>query len=403
MRRSLNALTAVFLITLMVCSVALPQFTNFEQESEILVDLPESYPTSARSTPATILATGSGQANEDGEHMIALPNGGWVVGVSEWTNSTLTYGTHTLNPSSPYNAGGLGEFYLATLDDKGSWTGFISADHSQSVGSGGTSVLTDVAVGMAGEIFVSGYFYGEIAFGPPGPNSIISNLNSGYHYEGFMAKADPMGNWMWATSLSTLVNGSGEFSEASAIAVDMMGDLFVTGEFSGETDFGGISINATSRDVFVAKYDGNMGTLTWVVNGGGIGADQVFDMSMTPAGGVKLATITDGVAQWGTKSHAALGNVDAVIVEIDAKGGTISTTGIGTSNQITAVLKLHVMGVEIHSWLVRLMEPSPMVDGLRHQVTEVTTSSLRKVQQIKQTVGCKSQVQAHSMNRKVLL
>ena len=342
MRRGFNTLTAVFLTTLMICSVAVPQFTNYEQESATLVDGAESYPTSARSTPATILAVGSGQANEDGEHMLALPNGGWVVGVSEWTNSTLTYGTHTLAPSSPYNGGGLGEFYLAMLDDQGSWTGFISADHSTSVGSGGTSVLTDVAVGMAGEIFVSGYFYGEIAFGSPGPNSIISNLNSGYHYEGFVAKADPLGNWMWATSLSTLVNGSGEFSEASALAVDVTGDLFVTGEFSGETDFGGISINATSRDVFVAKYDGNMGTLTWVVNGGGIGADQVFDMSITPAGGVKLATITDGLSQWGLNNHAALGTIDAVIVELDANGGTISTTGIGTSNQITAVLKIHV-------------------------------------------------------------
>jgi hypothetical protein len=38
MRRGFNALTAVFLITLMICSVAVPQFTNYEQESGTLVD-----------------------------------------------------------------------------------------------------------------------------------------------------------------------------------------------------------------------------------------------------------------------------------------------------------------------------------------------------------------------------
>ena len=56
----------------------------------------------------------------------------------------------------------------------------------------------------------------------------------------------------------------------------MMGDLLVSGTFSGETDFGGISINVTSQDVFVAKYDGNQGSLRWVINGGGIGTDQIL-------------------------------------------------------------------------------------------------------------------------------
>ena len=344
MRTRLNALLPIFLIAIMLGSVAMPQFSNVSDEPLELEQEPVLFETAGRSVPATILAAGSGQANEDGEHIAALPNGGWVVGVSEWTNSTLTYGTHTLTPSSPYNSVGYGEFYLAKMDDKGAWTGFISADHSATTGAGGLSIMTDVAIGMGGEIFVSGYFYGEIFFGPPGPNTLISNLNSGYHLEGFIAKADPFGNWMWAKSFSTLVNGTGEFSRATSLSVDMMGDLLVSGTFSGETDFGGISINVTSQDVFVAKYDGNQGSLRWVINGGGIGTDQIYDMSLTPSGGVKLATTTDGVSQWGTNTYIALGQVDAVIVEIDSNGGVVGTTGIGTSSQITAVLKLHVDG-----------------------------------------------------------
>ena len=251
MRTRSNALLAVFLTTLMVCSVIVPQFSDVESNADVLVEEHEMFPTSGRSSPASILTSGSGQANEDGEHIAALPNGGWVVGMSEWTNSTLSYGTHTLSPTSPYNSIGLGEFYLAMFDDQGLWTGFISADHSNVGKNGAFSVLTDVAIGVAGEIFVAGYFYGEIAFGPPGPNTLISNLNSGYHEEGFVAKADPMGNWMWASSFSTLVNGTGEFSRTTALAVDMMGNLFVTGEFTGETDFGGLSINATSQDIYL--------------------------------------------------------------------------------------------------------------------------------------------------------
>ena len=123
MRTRLNALLPIFLIVIMVTSVAMPQFSNVDQEAdEQLDDSPEAFSTLGRSAPTSILAAGSGQANEDGEHIIALPNGGWVVGMSEWTNSTLTYGTHTLSPTSPYNQAGFGEFYLAKMDDKGAWT-----------------------------------------------------------------------------------------------------------------------------------------------------------------------------------------------------------------------------------------------------------------------------------------
>ena len=102
MRTRLNALLPIFLIVIMVTSVAMPQFSNVDQQSdEQLDETPEAFSTLGRSSPTSILAAGSGQANEDGEHIIALPNGGWVVGMSEWTNSTLTYGTHTLSPTLP--------------------------------------------------------------------------------------------------------------------------------------------------------------------------------------------------------------------------------------------------------------------------------------------------------------
>ena len=141
--------------------------------------------------------------------------------------------------------------------------------------------------------------------------------------EGFIAKADPTGNWMWAKSFTTLVNGSGEFSRTTAMQVDMMGDLFVTGMFQGETDFGGMSLNATSQDVYVAKFDGNQGTLSWVIYGGGIGSDSVFDMTITPSNGVKIATGTTGISQWGSNNYIAVGSLDAVIVEIDPNAAIV--------------------------------------------------------------------------------
>ena len=339
MRTHVNSATALLLTALMLTSLL-----SIQQPTPVEV-LPEDSGsdepllTSGRSSSTSILAAGSGTNSEFGDHIEALPNGGWVIG-SDY-NSTLTYGTKTLSPTSPYAPfNGGGEFFLAIMDGKGAWTNLVGADHSY--GSGGLSFIEDITVGMGGEIFVSGNFYGEIAFGAPNPNTIISNTNSGFHDEGFIAKADSMGNWLWAKSFSTLVNGSGEFSSTTAMQVDMMGDLFVTGMFQGETDFGGVSLNATSQDIYVAKYDGNQGTLNWVIYGGGIGTDSVFDMAITPSNGVKLATAANSISQWGANYYQSVGNADAVLVEIDANGAVLGLTGMGTPNQETLVLQIRV-------------------------------------------------------------
>ena len=327
MRTPVNAATALLLTALMLTSLfAIQQHNPVEVLPEDDLSFDEPLLTSGRSASTSILAAGSGANSEFGDHIEALPNGGWVVG-SEF-NSTLTYGSKTLSPTSPYATfNGGGEFFLAIMDGKGAWSNLVGADHNY--GSGGLSFITDITVGVAGEIFVSGYFYGEIAFGAPNPNTIISNTNSGFHDEGFIAKADPMGNWMWAKSFTTLVNGTGENSRTTAMQVDMMGNLFVTGTFQGETDFGGTSLNATSQDIYVAKFDGNQGTLSWVIYGGGIGTDSVFDMAITPSNGVKIATATTSISQWGSNNYGAVGAADAVIVEIDANAVVL---GIGVAD-----------------------------------------------------------------------
>lgn len=294
--------------------------------------------TSARGSSKSFISSGgSSTQNIDASHIEPDPNGGWVIG-SEY-NTTLTFGTQTLQRTSPYNAG---EFFVATMDSAGTWQSLFGADHS--FGGGGLSYLTDVKVDVGGEILVTGYFYGDISFsgGQGNPPAIISNTNSGFHFEGFFAKCDSFGNWLWANSFTTLVNGSGEYSVASGSAIDLAGDIFITGEFQGETDFGGFALNVSSTQVFVAKYSGMIGTLDWVVSGGGIGTNSIYDSAVTPSGGIKLATISDGFAQWSTSSYVAVGTVDAVIVELDATGAVLNLNGIGASGQQTRVTDITI-------------------------------------------------------------
>ena len=296
--------------------------------------------TSARASSASFISSGGSSTQSiDSAHIEADPYGGWIIG-SEY-NTTLTFGTKTLQPTSPIG-GTYGEFFLATIDNAGTWQSVFGADHSY--GAGGLSFLTDVSVDDFGDIIITGYYYGEISFsgGMGNPSSVLSNTNSGYFFEGFIAKADSMGNWLWANGFVTQVNGSGEYSLAKGVQADMAGDLFITGEFEGETNFGGFILNVSSTQVFLAKYSGIDGALEWVVDGGGIGTNSVFDLAVTPTGGVKLATISDGFAQWGSSSYIAVGSIDAVIVELDPSGVVLNLNGIGSNAQQTIVTDIQI-------------------------------------------------------------
>lgn len=335
LNRTFSALLLTFLMLASIMVMESPDLVEHPLETESQ----EPQFTSGRGASNSYLSAGGSTSQSiDARHIAALGGAGWIIG-SEY-NASLTFGTTTLQPTSPYGSA-YGEFFLAMVDDTGVWRSVIGADHSY--GAGGLSFLTDIAVDISGDIAISGYYYGEISFPrSSGPDIILSNTNSGYHFEGFVATLTPNGDWQWVRGLETLVNGTGEYSSTSGVAFSASGDVLLTGEFEGETDFGGIPLNVTNTEIYVASYDFGSGGLNWVLNGGGIGVNRVFDLAPTTNGGVKLATISDGFSQWGTTSYLAKGTVDAVIVEVDPSGALLGLTGYGTPNEQTIILNIDI-------------------------------------------------------------
>ena len=335
LNRTFSALLLTFLMLASIMVMESPDLVEHPLETESQ----EPQFTSGRGASNSYLSAGGSTSQSiDARHIAALGGAGWIIG-SEF-NTSLTFGTNTLQPTSPYGSA-YGEFFLAMVDDTGVWRSVIGADHSY--GAGGLSFLTDIAVDISGDIAISGYYYGEISFPrSSGPDIILSNTNSGYHFEGFVATLTPNGDWQWVRGLETLVNGTGEYSSTSGVAFSASGDVLLTGEFEGETDFGGIPLNVTNTEIYVASYDFGSGGLNWVLNGGGIGVNRVFDLAPTTNGGVKLATISDGFSQWGTTSYLAKGTVDAVIVEVDPSGALLGLTGYGTPNEQTIILNIDI-------------------------------------------------------------
>ena len=60
--------------------------------------------------------------------------------------------------------------------------------------------------------------------------------------DGFIAKIDATGNWLWATSFDTATNNDSNNSVVTGLDIDpVSGDLIVSGTHKGPTDFDGYS------------------------------------------------------------------------------------------------------------------------------------------------------------------
>ncbi len=164
-------------------------------------------------------------------HAIACDAAGnaYVTGV--FTESAL-FGSHSLEAPGNYQD----EIYLAKLSPSGNWLWAIQG--------GGThdDWGWDVEVGVDGNCFVTGWVIGTVDFGS---HHLISYSTQ---EAVFIAKADPDGNWLWAT------RAEGGFAIGYGIDTDPAGNSYVCGSFNYLNYFGPDTIEALGYlDVFVAK------------------------------------------------------------------------------------------------------------------------------------------------------
>ena len=329
MRRTPAGL-ALSLTVLLLLSIIGSTLVNVAPVTVLDDDLETSMNTGGRSTSAEVFLAGGGSSTHDEfSGAIASVDNGWVVaGDVNSSAASLVFGTQTYTPTSPYSNGN--DFFLASVDNSGTWNYVVGADHSQ----GGVSFMADVT-SHAGNGIVAGYMYGPVDFG-------MTSLSTAVQFDGFVAQADAMGNWMWAKGFQTLPNSSTDSSIPQAVTVDQLGDVIVAGYFSGETDFGGTTFNVSNAEIFIAKLDGANGALKWAVTGGGIGNQQVTDIVVDNAGNIHVAVLTQNNVLFGTNSYNVVGTQDSVIVKLSSAGAFQSVTGYGIANQAVSLTALAV-------------------------------------------------------------
>ena len=120
---------------------------------------------------------------------------------------------------------------------------------------------------------------------------------------------------------------------SSGIAVDAVGNSYLTGNFSGSATFGPGETNATTLisvgldDIFVAKHDPS-GDLVWAKRAGGTGFDQAFGIAVDGSGNSYVTgrfrnPATFGPAETNETTLTSADSDDIFVAKYDASGDLV--------------------------------------------------------------------------------
>jgi hypothetical protein len=213
--------------------------------------------------------------------------------------STATWGA----PLQPFSGGV--DAFVAKLDSSGNllWNTFL--------GGSGVDEIYGLAADATGNIFVTGY--STATWGSP-------VLAFGGGTATLVAKLDSTGTVIWNTFLG------GGFSFGRAVAVDAMGNVYLTGHSGGSWGSPIRAFIGGPFDAFAAKLDFN-GNLIWNTFLGGGGADYGNSVAADMSGNIIVGGNSE--TGWGSPLQPYAGGIAGFIAKLDATGTLTWNTFLG--------------------------------------------------------------------------
>jgi len=303
-----RTLLSVAIIAILLTSF-IPTNISIDLEDEKLVLF-------ADSEPELLIAAGSSTGHVNGSEIESIPQGIVVAGD---TRNSLNLGGIQLQATSGYNTVVDADSYVALIDEQGNWQWALMPSASQ-----GLTFIETMTTSPTGDIYIGGTVLGQVNFG--------SNAIQSSNLDGFVAKIDPSGQWLWATSFSTATNNDSNNSVVKGLDIDPTdGSLIVSGTHKGPTDFGGTLITNSDNEFFLAELDPLAGSLNWVFTAGGIGDDNSGDVVVDSFGTIWQTGTTSGTFSANGKTHQALSQADTVLVKWSSQGVVQSVIGMASS------------------------------------------------------------------------
>lgn len=176
-------------------------------------------------------------------------------------------------------------------------------------GANGIDRALGVAIDSLGDVVVTGIFQSTVDFGG-GPFASVGGT-----HDIFVLALSPTGGHL----LSRAFGGSGG-DEGSAVTIDPSGNAIVVGHMTGSIDFGGGTLtSAGGDDAFIAKYS-PLGVHVWSARFGDVNQQQIKDVAADSAGNVYFTGNFTGQVDFGGGTMTSLGSNDSMLVKYSAAG-----------------------------------------------------------------------------------
>lgn len=187
----------------------------------------------------------------------------------------------------------------------------------------------DVATDAAGNAYVAGAVRGDLNIGAP--SGYTSDL-----FRAFLVKYDVSGNVQWVRYLESINNinfFSGDGTFGTAVGVDRVGNVYLTGDTDGDIDGNGPGQEIRFLDdPFLAKFDAS-GNRLWVRQFGTTSAaDFASDLAVDAFGNVYVVGATYGDMD-GVGPGIYLGWTDAYVARFRGDGQLLGIRQVGTSEK----------------------------------------------------------------------
>ena len=188
---------------------------------------------------------------------------------------------------------------------------------------GGTSYDygRDITIDNDGNVYVVGSFWETATFGS-------YNLISSGDIDVFITKMDANGNYQWATQA-----GGTNMDIGFSIAIDDLGNSYITGCFSGTANFGPFTLTGTwGTKIFVAKIDAS-GNWLWVKQVVGSGYDdRGLDITIDDTGNIHIIGFFRDTKTFGTYTLTSVTGSDIFVAMMDSNGNWLWVEQISGPN-----------------------------------------------------------------------
>jgi len=127
--------------------------------------------------------------------------------------------------------------------------------------------------------------------------------------------AQPGTAWLWAQGA-----GGPGLDSGNAIVMDGVGNIYVTGRFTGTATFGSTTLSSLgTSDAFIAKLD-PAGNWLWVIQTGATQDAEGFGLAVDQADNIYVTGGFSASASFGSTTLTSSGNLDIFIAKLDGSG-----------------------------------------------------------------------------------